>query len=100
MKYMSQNGKNFWKLLMLKKSVPDWHDKLQSAHNYSDDGTTAQETTQELNAREEWMLLSDVVPGLFVTTDQPEQIVNTHYNWQSDRLRDVRAQKFPRTDFF
>ena len=50
MKYMSQNENNFWKLLVLKKNVPDWHDKLQSVQNYRDDDTIAKETTQELPA--------------------------------------------------
>lgn len=77
---------------MLKKNVPDWHDKLQSVQNYSDDDTIAQETTQELPAREEWMLLSDLVPGSFVTTDQLQQIVNSHYNWQSARLKYQESQ--------
>ena len=65
----------------------DWHDKLENVQNYSNDDTTVQETTQDLPAREEWMLLSDLIPGVFVTTDQSQQIVNSHYNWQSDRLK-------------
>ena len=72
---------------MLKKNIPNWHTKLQSVQNYSDDDTIAQETTQELPAHEEWMLLSDLAPRSFDTTDQPQQIVDSYYNWQSDRLK-------------
>ena len=77
---------------MLKKNIPNWHAKLQSVQNYSDDDTIAQETTQELPAHEEWMLVSDLAPRSFVTTDQPQQIVDLHYNWQSDRLKYQESQ--------
>ena len=77
---------------MLKKNIPNWHAKLQSVQNYSDDDTIAQETTQELPVREEWMLLSDLAPRSFVTTDQPQQIVDSHYNCQSDRLKYQESQ--------
>jgi len=75
-----------WKKILetpyAEKNVPDWHEKLENVQNYSYDGTNVQETTQELPAREEWMLLSD----------QPQQIVNSHYNWQSDRLKYQQSQ--------
>lgn len=38
------------------------------------------------------MLLSNLIPGVFVTTDQPQPIVNLHYNWQSDRLKYQQSQ--------
>ena len=38
------------------------------------------------------MLLSGLIPGVFVTTNQPQQIVNLHYTWQSDRLKYQQSQ--------
>ena len=38
------------------------------------------------------MLSSDLAPRSFVTTDQPQQIVDSHYNWQSDRLKYQESQ--------
>ena len=84
--------KEFLETSYAKKYVPDWHDKLQSVQNCSDDDKIAEETTQELPAREEWMVLSDLIPGSFVTTDQPEQIDNSHCNWHSDRLKYQESQ--------
>ena len=61
MKYVTK-WKEFLETLYAEKNVPNQHDKLQSAQNYSDDDTIAEETTQELPANEEWMLLSDLTP--------------------------------------
>ena len=91
MKYVTK-WKEFLETPYAEKNVPNQHDKLQSAQNYSDDDTIAQETTQELPVHEEWMLLSDLAPRSFVTTDQPQQIVDLHYNWQSDRLKYQESQ--------
>lgn len=33
------------------------------------------------------MLLADLARGSFVTNDKPQQIVNSDYNWQNDRLK-------------
>ena len=59
MKYVTK-WKEFLETPYAEKNVPNQHDKLQSAQNYSDDDTIAQETTQELPAHEEWMFLSDL----------------------------------------
>lgn len=75
-----------------KENVPDWHDKLQTIQNYGDNDTISQETTQELPPCEEWMLLSDLVPGTFITTDQPQQIVTSNYNWELDTLKYQESQ--------
>ena len=91
MKYVTK-WKEFLETPYAEKNVPNQHDKLQSAQNYSDDDTIAQETTQELPAHEEWMLLSDLAPRSFDTTDQPQQIVDSYYNWQSDRLKYQESQ--------
>ena len=61
MKYVTK-WKEFLETPYAEKNVPNQHDKLQSAQNYSDDDTIAEETTQELPANEEWMLLSDLTP--------------------------------------
>ena len=84
--------KEFLETPYAKENVPDWHDNLQTVQNYSDNDTIGQETTQELPAREEWMLLSDLFPGTFVTTDQPQQIVDSNYNWEIDRLKYQESQ--------
>ena len=91
MKYVTK-WKEFLETPYAEKNVPNQHDKIQSAQNYSDDDTIAQETTQELPAHEEWMLLSDLTPRSFDTTDQPQQIVDLHYNCQSDRLKYQESQ--------
>ena len=91
MKYVTK-WKEFLETLYAEKNVPNQHDKLQSAQNYSDDDTIAQETTQELPANEEWMLLSDLTPRSFDTTDQPQQIVDLHHNCQSDGLKYQESQ--------
>ena len=61
MKYVTK-WKEFLETPYAEKNVPNQHDKLQSAQNYSDDDTIAEETTQELPANEEWMHLSDLTP--------------------------------------
>lgn len=38
------------------------------------------------------MFLSDLAPRSFDTTDQLQQIVDLHYNCQSDRLKDQEIQ--------
>ena len=38
------------------------------------------------------MLLADLVPGSFVTAEQSQQIINSGYNWQNDRLNYQECQ--------
>ena len=79
--------KEFLETPYAKEHVPDWHDKFDTVHNYNKHDTDTEHTTQELPQREEWMLLTDLVPRSFLTTDKPQQIVNSDYNWQNDRLK-------------
>jgi len=65
---------------------------LDTVQNYNENGTGTEHTAQELPQREEWMLLADLVPGSFVTAEKSQQIVNSGYNWQNDRLNHQESQ--------
>ena len=43
--------------------------------------------TQELPQREEWMLLTELVPGSLNAIDESHETLHTTCNWQNDRLK-------------
>ena len=43
--------------------------------------------TQELPQHEEWMLLTELVPGALNAIDESHETLHTTYNWQNDRLK-------------
>ena len=84
--------KEFLETPYAKEHVPDWHERLDTVQNFNENDTDTEHTAQELPQREEWMLLADLVPGSFVTAEQSQQIVNSGYNWQNDRLNYQESQ--------
>ena len=84
--------KEFLQTPYAKQHVPDWHDKLDTVQNYDENDSNTDHITPELPQREEWMLLADLMPGSFVTNEEPQQIVNSDYNWQNDRLKYQKNQ--------
>ena len=87
--YITQ-WKQFLETSYAKEHVPDWHEKLDTVQNYTEEDDIDTEctcTTQELPEREEWMLLADLLPGSVLTDNQSPQIDYSQYNWQSDKLK-------------
>ena len=62
--------KAFLQTQYAKQHVPDWHEKLQTLENLSENDTDCENISQQLPQREEWMHLADLIPGSFVNTTE------------------------------
>lgn len=80
--------KEFLQSSYAKEHVPDWHEKLHVAQNYSEGDTDIGETVQQFSPREEWMLLADLIPGSFET----EQSLHSEYTWQNDNVKYTESE--------
>ena len=80
--------KAFLQTQYAKQHVPDWHEKLQTLENLSENDTDCENISQQLPQREEWMHLADLIPGSFVnTTEETLQPDCNNYNWQNDKCK-------------
>ena len=67
-------------------NVPDWFDKLQNVLQ-NQEGNNEDQVVSETNAREEWMIISDLHTP-FENNDEH----SSFYNWQQDRARYTEQQ--------